>query len=69
MKGLNTNNHHHLPHGGQGRDFCPSGRIDPQLLLLIIEGDISGDPALTKWSLGFDSWLVLGSPRVNAQQK
>ena len=31
--------------------------------------DDRGGPALSKWFLGFDSWLVLGSPRVEIQQK
>ena len=30
--------------------------------------DDMGDPVLTKWSVGFDSWLVLG-PRVEECQK
>ena len=31
-----------VPHGGLGRGFCPSGRIGPQKLLLIVEGDGRG---------------------------
>ena len=38
--------------------------------LLIVEGVYRGDPALTiKCVFGFDSWLVLGSPRVEVQRK
>ena len=33
-------------------------------MYLYIEGDDRGDTALTKWSLGFDSHLALGSPKV-----
>ena len=37
--------------------------------MLIIEGEDRGNPALRQWSLGFESWLVLGSPRPEVQQK
>ena len=41
----------------------------PQLSRLIVEGDYRRDPALTKCSLGFNSHLLLGSPRVEEWQK
>ena len=32
-----------------------------------VKGDNGGNPALSKWSLGFNPWLVLGSPWVEVQ--
>ena len=34
-----------------------------------LKDDDRGNPALTKWCYGFDSWSVLGPPRVEEQQK
>ena len=33
--------------------------------MLIVKDTDKGDPALTKWCLGFDSRLVVGPPRVS----
>ena len=44
-------------------------REDHHYPLLILEGDDSGNLALTKWLLGFNAHLVLGTPKVKEQQK
>ena len=56
------------PMGARG-GLLPHRKKRPSGALLIVEGDDRGDPALSKWSLGFNSRLVLGSPRGEVQQK
>ena len=54
---------------GSGLGVLPIGKNRPSVASADCRRCNRGQRARSKWSLGFDSWLVLGSPRVKVQQK